>query len=97
MAKLRNADFAAYIAAAKEKISAYFELTKEKPINFGYQLVLEFCGAKATVNIYNGKKGLTLVYGGDSVLQQKLKVTVTSIIKAIIAAIANLNSKRMVI
>lgn len=73
MAKLTDADFAAYVAAAKEKIRTYFELVKEKPINFGYQLVLEFCGVKATVNIYNGKKGLTLVYSGDSVLQQKLK------------------------
>lgn len=73
MPKLTEKDFAAYVAAAKEKIATCLEVTREKPINYGYQLVTEFCGAKATVNIYNGKKGLNLVYSGDSALQQKLQ------------------------
>lgn len=73
MSKLTEKDFAAYLVAAKEKIQSCLDITREKPINYGYQLVTEFCGAKATVNIYNGKKGLTLVYSGDSALQQKLQ------------------------
>lgn len=73
MKKLSDADFAAYLKAAREKIEGCLDIAWAKPINFGYQLVTEFCGAKATVNIYNGKKGLTLVYSGDSALQQKLQ------------------------
>lgn len=33
---------------------------------------MQFCEAKASVNIYNGKKGLTHVYNGDSALKQRL-------------------------
>lgn len=73
MKKLSDADFAAYLKAAREKIEGCLDIARAKPINFGYQFVTEFCGAKATVNIYNGKKGLTLVYSGDSALQQKLQ------------------------
>lgn len=73
MPKLTQAEFVAYIKAAKEKINAVLKVTREKPINYGHQLVVEFCEAKATLNIYNGKKGLTVVYSGDSALQQKLQ------------------------
>lgn len=86
MAKLTDKDFAAYIKAAKEKIESCLDVTREKPINYGYQLVTEFCGAKATVNIYNGKKGLSLVYTGDSALQQKLQALLEGNAVAFVAA-----------
>ena len=73
MPKLTQAEFAAYLQTAKEKINAELQVAREKPINYGHQLVVEFCEAKATINIYNGKKGLTVVYSGDSALQQKVQ------------------------
>lgn len=73
MPKLMQAEFTAYLKTAKEKINSVLQVVREKPINYGYQLVVEFCDAKATINIYNGKKGLTVVYSGDSALREKLQ------------------------
>ncbi len=73
MKQLTEKAFADYIEHAKEVIRQEgLALVKEKPINYGYQLVAQFCDAKLTLSLYNGKKGLTLVYAGDSVLKSRI-------------------------
>lgn len=73
MKQLTEKAFAAFIEHAKETIRREgLALIKEKPINYGYQLVAQFCDAKMTLSLYNGKKGLTLVYAGDSVLKSRI-------------------------
>lgn len=73
MKQLTEKAFVAYIEQAKETIRREgLSLVKEKPINYGYQLVAQFCDAKLTLSLYNGKKGLTHVYAGDSVLKERI-------------------------
>lgn len=73
MKQLTPKAFAEYLAEAAEKIRQDgFSIVKDKPINYGQQIAVQFCEAKASVNIYNGKKGLTHVYNGDSALKQRL-------------------------
>lgn len=73
MKQLTPKAFADYLAEAAEKIRQDgFSIVKDKPINYGQQIAVQFCEAKASVNIYNGKKGLTHVYNGDSALKQRL-------------------------
>ena len=73
MTKLTDKEFKAYLSEAHRKISAVLDITKEKDINYGHQLVVELCQAKLTLNIYNGKKGLTYVFSGDSALEKKVR------------------------
>ena len=73
MTKLTDKEFKAYLSEAHRKISAVLDITKEKDINYGHQLVVELCQAKLTLNIYNGKKGLTYVFSGDSALEGKVR------------------------
>ncbi len=74
MGQLTEAKFAAYLAEAKEKISSELPLSSEKKINYGYQFVVKLAEAKLTLNIYNGKKGLNIVYSGDSALAERAAV-----------------------
>mgnify|MGYP003271936240 CR=1 FL=1 len=76
MNKLTEAEFSAYLQQLRAKISAAVGVAREKPINYGHQLVAERGGAKMTLNIYNGKKGLNLVYSGDSALIAKVQAAV---------------------
>lgn len=71
MAKLTDEQFSAYLAEAKAKLSAELPIAAEKKINYGYQYTVKFAEAKLTLNIYNGKKGLNLVYSGDSALAER--------------------------
>ena len=71
MAKLTDEQFSAYLAEAKEKLSAELPITAEKKINYGYQYTVKLAEAKLTLNIYNGKKGLNIVYSGDSALAER--------------------------
>ena len=71
MAKLTDEQFSAYLAEAKAKLSAELPITAEKKINYGYQYTVKFAEAKLTLNIYNGKKGLNIVYSGDSALAER--------------------------
>ena len=49
------------------------EIISEKPINYGVQLRLNKGADKATVNVYSGKKGISIVVGGsDSSLKTAL-------------------------
>ena len=71
MAKLTDEQFSAYLAGAKEKLSAELPIAAEKKINYGYQYTVKLAEAKLTLNIYNGKKGLNIVYSGDSALAER--------------------------
>ena len=71
MAKLTDEQFSAYLAVAKEKLSAELPIAAEKKINYGYQYSVKLAEAKLTLNIYNGKKGLNIVYSGDSALAER--------------------------
>lgn len=71
MAKLTDEQFSAYLAEAKAKLSAELPIAAEKKINYGYQYTVKFAEAKLTLNIYNGKKGLNVVYSGDSALAER--------------------------
>ena len=73
MSNLNDRDFEAYLQEVREKISLVLDITKEKDINYGHQLVVEIAQAKLTLNIYNGKKGLTYVFSGDSALEKKVR------------------------
>ena len=71
MAKLTDEQFSAYLAEAKAKLSAELPIAAEKKINYGYQYTMKLAEAKLTLNIYNGKKGLNVVYSGDSALAER--------------------------
>ena len=71
MPKLTEEKFIAYLAEAKKKISSELPLASEKAISYGYQFVVKLAEAKLTLNIYNGKKGLNIVYSGDSALAER--------------------------
>lgn len=77
MKQLTEKAFADFIEHAKAIIRQEgLSLVKEKPINYGYQLVAQFCDAKLTLSLYNGKKGLSLVYAGDSVLKSRIAAAI---------------------
>lgn len=71
MAKLTDEQFSAYLAGVKDKLSADLPIAAEKKINYGYQYMVKLAEAKLTLNIYNGKKGLNIVYSGDSALAER--------------------------
>lgn len=71
MAKLTDEQFSAYLAEAKAKLSAELPIAAEKKINYGYQYTVKLAEAKLTLNIYNSKKGLNIVYSGDSALAER--------------------------
>ncbi|MGM9583498.1 MAG: ribonuclease HIII, partial [Phascolarctobacterium sp.] len=73
MEKLTDKEFKEYLANVHAKISDFLDITKEKSINYGYQFVVELAQAKLTLNIYNGKKGLSYVFSGDSALEKKVR------------------------
>lgn len=73
MTKLSDKEFNSYLLDVRAKISTVLDITKEKNINYGHQFVVELCQAKLTLNIYNGKKGLTYVFSGDSALEKKVR------------------------
>jgi len=51
-----------------------------KTINYGAQIILTGTGRKVTLNVYNGKKGIRLVWGGgDSELLEKAREQVHKI------------------
>ena len=73
MTKLTDKEFKSYLMSVHHKISEVLDITKEKDINYGHQFVVEIAQAKLTLNIYNGKKGLTYVFSGDSALEKKVR------------------------
>ena len=73
MGKLTDKEFNNYLIKVHGIISEFLDITKEKDINYGHQFVIELAQAKLTLNIYNGKKGLTYVFSGDSALEKKVR------------------------
>ena len=73
MTKLTDTEFKRYLQAVHNNINAVLDITKEKDINYGHQFVVELCQAKLILNIYNGKKGLSYVFSGDSALEGKVR------------------------
>ena len=73
MGKLTDKEFNDYLTKVHAIISEFLDITKEKDINYGHQFVIELAQAKLTLNIYNGKKGLTYVFSGDSALEKKVR------------------------
>ena len=61
-----STDFAAYIAGLVKIFNANGIAAEEKPLQYGKQLVLTSGGDKATLSVYNGKKGLKLVWSGKN-------------------------------
>lgn len=67
----------ARIATLSERfIQAGFTITADKPINFGRQLKVSDGMAAVTVNVYCGKKGISIVVGGS---QSQLKAAVEAL------------------
>ena len=73
MGKLTDKEFNDYLTKVHAIISEFLDITKEKDIKYGHQFVVELAQAKLTLNIYNGKKGLTYVFSGDSALEGKVR------------------------
>ncbi len=61
-----NTDFEAYIAGLAENFAANGISTEEKPLQYGRQLLLTSGAEKATLSVYNGKKGIKLVWSGKN-------------------------------
>lgn len=75
MANLSFKEFEAYLDKVRVQLKQVADIADEKKINYGYQFIVKIFEAKVTLNIYNGKKGLNLVWQGDSALQEKLQKT----------------------
>ena len=64
-------EFEEYINHLEESLCTLGNV-QTKSINYGVQIVLTAAGEKTTLNVYNGKKGISLVWGGeDSELRDK--------------------------
>lgn len=71
--QLNDKDFELYLANARSQIEGVLSIYQEKKINYGYQFQILEGERKLTLNVYNGKKGLNLVYTGDSNLEAKVR------------------------
>lgn len=72
MKQMNSTDFAAYLARARSIFKSATFKVSEKPLNYGWQIIIDDDGKRAFVSIYNGKKGLTHVFNGDKNLTTKL-------------------------
>lgn len=70
---LNDKEFELYLANARSQIEGVFSCFQEKKINYGYQFQIVEDSRKFTLNIYNGKKGLNLVYAGDKTIEAKVR------------------------
>ena len=58
-------EFEDYINHVEESLCLLGNV-QTKSINYGVQIVLTAAGKKVTLNVYNGKKGISLVWGGEN-------------------------------
>ena len=75
-----NNDFAAYIDNLKKQVKSFdSSLTiAEKPLQYGVQLTVTGSDSKVVISVYNGKKGLKLVWGGSATeLRSQLEAYLT--------------------
>ena len=70
-------DFAAYLAALREKLNSVASVSEEKDIAYGHQFKIVHGSEKAVLTAYDGKKGRRLVWGGaESALRSELQAVV---------------------
>lgn len=75
-----NNDFAAYIDNLKKQVKNFDSslAVTEKPLQYGVQLTVTGSDSKVVISVYNGKKGLKLVWGGSaSTLRSQLEAYLT--------------------
>ena len=70
--QISDKEFELYLANARSQIEGVLSVFQEKKINYGHQFQIVEGNRKLTLNIYNGKKGLNLVYAGDEGLKAKI-------------------------
>lgn len=71
-------DFAKYIEQLELNLNALADLEVSKPINYGHQLQYKRGQDKVTLCVYNGKKGLRLVWQGNNALREELELFVAA-------------------
>lgn len=75
-----NNDFASYIDNLKKQVKNFDSslAVAEKPLQYGVQLTVTGSDSKVVISVYNGKKGLKLVWGGSaSELRSQLEAYLT--------------------
>lgn len=82
MLQLSEEAWEKYLSDVRAAIGAALPLVAEKKINYGQQFVVKLAQAKLTLNIYNGKKGLSHVYNGDSALAEKTRALIRQLLPA---------------
>jgi ribonuclease HIII len=78
MKKLTDTAFKQHIAKVSSLLGEALPLKQEKEINYGHQYVMQLADAKLTLNMYNGKKGLSYVFSGDSALEGRAREALAS-------------------
>ncbi len=65
--------FSDFLDTARNAVRDNFVAVTEKEINYGHQFTVTENSRKATLNIYNGKKGRKFVFSGDVAVVEKLR------------------------
>lgn len=76
-------DFQKYIENLELNLNELASLEVSKPINYGHQLQYKRGDEKATLCVYNGKKGLRLVWQGNNALRQEMELFVAAMDSAV--------------
>lgn len=71
-------DFVKYLETLEANLKGMAELDVSKDINYGHLFQLHRGADKVNLTVYNGKKGLRLVWQGDNVLRQELELFVAA-------------------
>lgn len=74
-------NFDKYIDNLKVNLGGLADLEVAKPINYGYQMQFRRGSEKVTLCVYNGKKGLRLVWQGNNALRQEMELFVVALEK----------------
>lgn len=80
-------DFQKFIENLELNLNGLAALEVSKPINYGHQLQYRRGAEKVTLCVYNGKKGLRLVWQGNNALRQELELFVAAMDSAGKAAV----------
>lgn len=71
-------DFDKYLDNLKVNLGELATLEQSKPINYGHQLQYKRGTDKVTLCVYNGKKGLRLVWQGNNPLREEMELFVAA-------------------
>lgn len=80
-------DFKKYLEALEANLKGMAELDASKDINYGHLFQLHRGADKVNLTVYNGKKGLRLVWQGNNALRQELELFVAAMDSAGKAAV----------